>query len=75
MSDAASHFSIVIAVIILIVDLWTIFSVMRSDNTMGVKAAWVIGIIVIPVLGWIIWNNAAPRYTKKNTPSPKHSKR
>jgi membrane protein YqaA with SNARE-associated domain len=74
MSDADSHFSIAIAVIFGIVDLWVIVNVIRSGNTMGGKAAWVIGIIVFPVVGWILWSYAAPLYAKKNTVSPKRGK-
>jgi dolichyl-phosphate-mannose--protein O-mannosyl transferase len=75
MSDAASHFSIAVAVIIAIVDLWGIVNVIRSDNTVKRKAAWVIGIIVFPVVGWIVWSYAAPLYAKKNTVSRKPSKK
>lgn len=46
MSQATSYFSIAVAVIILLVDLWAIVSVFRSDKTVGVKAAWAIGLIL-----------------------------
>ncbi|WP_156400816.1 hypothetical protein [Pseudomonas sp. Root329] len=35
MSEATSYFSIAVAVIILLVDLWAIISVFRSDKTVG----------------------------------------
>ncbi|WP_131108286.1 PLD nuclease N-terminal domain-containing protein [Pseudomonas sp. Sample_10] len=74
MSDAASQFSIIVIAIIAIVDSWAITSVLRSDSALGEKTAWLIGIVLFPVVGWIVWSNAGPRYTKKNLASPKHNK-
>jgi hypothetical protein len=71
MSDAAHQFSIIVMAIIAIVDFWAITNVLRSDRTMGEKSAWLIGIILFPVVGWIVWNNAGPRSPKKNLGSPK----
>ncbi|MFW8695756.1 PLDc N-terminal domain-containing protein, partial [Mesorhizobium japonicum] len=55
MSEATSYFAIAVAVIILLVDLWAIVSVFRSDKTVGVKAGWAIGLIIFPVIGLIVW--------------------
>ena len=74
MNEAASYFSIAVAVIILLVDLWAIVSVFRSNKSVGVKAAWVIGLIVFPVLGLIVWGIAGPRGVKEGPSSPEHSK-
>jgi hypothetical protein len=73
MSAAAQQFSITVMAIIVIVDLWAITSVLRRKSS-GKKAAWLIGIIFFAVVGWIVWNNAGPRYTKKNLASTKHNK-
>lgn len=74
MNEAASYFSIAVAVIILLVDLWAIVSVFRSNKSVGVKAAWAIGLIVFPVLGLIVWGIACPRGVKEGPSSPEHSK-
>jgi uncharacterized membrane protein len=74
MNEAASYFSIAVAVIILLVDLWAIVSVFRSNKSVGVKAAWAIGLIVFPVLGLIVWGIAGPRGIKEGPSSPEHSK-
>ena len=63
MSESGSYFSIAFAVIILLFDLWAIVSVFRSDKTVGVKAAWIIGLIIFPMLGLIVWCIAGPRGT------------
>jgi hypothetical protein len=45
-----------------------------AERALEKKAAWLIGIIFFAVVGWIVWNNAGPRYTKKNLASTKHNK-
>lgn len=74
MSQATSYFAIAMAVIILLVDLWAMISVFRSDKPVGVKAAWAIGLIIFPVLGLIAWGVAGPRGIKEGPTSPEHSK-
>ena len=74
MSEATSYFAIAIAVFILLADLWAIISVFRSDKTVGVKAAWAIGLIIFPVLGLIVWGIAGPRGIKQGPSSTEHSK-
>jgi hypothetical protein len=74
MSEATSYFAIAVAVIILLVDLWAMVSVFRSDKTVGTKAAWAIGLIVFPVIGLVVWGVAGPRGIKEGPSSPEHSK-
>lgn len=58
MSEAVSYFLIATAVVILLFDLWAMVSVFRSDKTVGVKAAWAIGLIIFPMVGLIVWGIA-----------------
>lgn len=74
MSEATTCFAIAVAVIILLLDLWAMISVFRSDKTVGIKAAWAIGLIIFPVLGLIVWGVAGPRGIKEGPTSPEHSK-
>lgn len=74
MSEALSYFAIAMAVVILLVDLWAIVSVFRSDKSVGVKAAWAIGLIVFPVIGLVVWGITGPRGIKEGPSSPEHSK-
>lgn len=74
MSEATSYFAIAVAVFILLVDLWAIVSVFRSDKTVGIKAAWALGLIIFPVLGFVVWGVAGPRGIKEGPSSPEHSK-
>ena len=74
MADAVIYFWIAVAVIILLLDLWVMVSIFRSDKTVGIKAAWAIGLIIFPVLGLIVWGVAGPRGVKEGPSSPEHSK-
>ncbi|WP_312391698.1 PLD nuclease N-terminal domain-containing protein [Pseudomonas sp.] len=76
MSDPVSYFWIAVAVIVILVDLWAIVSVFRSDKSGGVKVAWFLGIVIFPVVGLVVWGIAGPRGIKPGTgpTSPEHSK-
>ncbi|MAL91881.1 MAG: hypothetical protein CMK94_10275 [Pseudomonas sp.] len=51
MGDA---FGGIFGLLILILDIWAIISIVRSDSTTGKKVLWVLLIIILPVLGLII---------------------
>lgn len=74
MSELASYFWIAVAVLLLLVDLWAIVSVFRSDKSVGTKAGWALLLIILPVLGLVIWGVAGPRGVKEGPSSPEHSK-
>ncbi|AJO78684.1 MULTISPECIES: PLD nuclease N-terminal domain-containing protein [Pseudomonas] len=76
MSDPISYFWIAFAVILILVDLWAIVSVFRSEKSDGVKVAWFLGIVIFPILGLIAWGFAGPRGIKPGTgpTSAEHSK-
>ena len=52
--------STIIALIILIADIWAIVQVAKSRATTGIKVLWILIILVFPVLGLIIWFFAGP---------------
>ena len=76
MSDPFTYFWIAVAVVILLVDLWAIVSVFRSDKPDGVKVLWSLLLVLFPVVGLLIWGFAGPRGIKPGTgpTSPEHSK-
>jgi hypothetical protein len=74
MSELASYFWIAVAVIVLLLDLWVILSVFRSDKSAGTKAGWALLVIVLPVVGLAVWGVAGPRGVKQGPSSPEHSK-
>jgi len=76
MNGFASYFWIAVAAILLLIDLWAIVSVFRSDKTDAVKAAWALLIVALPLVGLGIWGVAGPRGIKRGSgpTSDEHSK-
>ncbi|CDZ93918.1 MULTISPECIES: PLDc N-terminal domain-containing protein [Pseudomonadaceae] len=58
MTDA---FGGIFGLIILLLDIWAIVSVVRSDAATGKKVLWVLLILILPVLGLILWGIMGPR--------------
>ncbi|MDM9599701.1 PLD nuclease N-terminal domain-containing protein [Pseudomonas shirazica] len=67
MNGLASYFWIAVAAILLLIDLWAIVSVFRSDKPDAVKAAWALLIVALPLVGLGIWGVAGPRGIKRGT--------
>lgn len=75
-ADLLTYFWIAVAAIILLLDLWAIVSVFRSDKADATKIMWALLLVVLPVIGLAIWGIAGPRGVKRGTgpSSPDHSK-
>ncbi|AGE25385.1 PLD nuclease N-terminal domain-containing protein [Pseudomonas poae] len=65
---------IFLAVIALLLDLWVINSVWRSDKASGSKAGWTALVVLLPFVGAAIWGVAGPRGVAKAPSSSEHSK-
>ena len=50
-----------VGLIILIADIYAIYQVFTSGTTTGSKLLWVLGILIFPVVGFIVWLVAGPR--------------
>ncbi|HEN8732416.1 PLDc_N domain-containing protein [Pseudomonas sp. USTB-Z] len=76
MNDLAMYFWIAVAAILLLIDLWAIVSVFRSDQSDACKVLWTLVIVVLPIVGLAIWGVAGPRGIKRGTgpTSDEHSK-
>ena len=53
--------SSIFGLLILIADIWAILNIVQSPVTTGKKVAWILAILLLPVLGLIIWFLAGPR--------------
>ncbi|MDG9930717.1 MULTISPECIES: PLD nuclease N-terminal domain-containing protein [unclassified Pseudomonas] len=65
---------IALGVIIILLDLWAIVSVYRSDKGVESKALWSLGIALFPLLGLVLWGIFGPRGMAHPPSSPEHSK-
>jgi len=74
MPDSAMYFAIAVAALIVLVNLWAVISVFRSDKTVGTKTLWALLIWIFPIIGLVIWGVAGPRGHGPGPSSPEHSK-
>lgn len=52
---------VIFGIILLVLDIWAVLSVWQSSASGGAKLLWTIGIIVFPLLGFIVWYFAGPK--------------
>ncbi|MGK2941236.1 MAG: PLDc N-terminal domain-containing protein [Immundisolibacter sp.] len=50
-----------IGLLVLIADVWAVINVFQSSAGTGAKVAWIVLILLLPVLGLVIWLLAGPR--------------
>ncbi|WP_252273368.1 PLD nuclease N-terminal domain-containing protein [Pseudomonas subflava] len=65
---------IALAAIIILLDVWAIVSVYRSNKGVNSKALWSLLIALFPVVGLGIWGVFGPRGVAEPPSSPEHSK-
>ncbi|MDP2248533.1 MAG: PLD nuclease N-terminal domain-containing protein [Nitrosomonadales bacterium] len=47
-------------IIILIADIYAIIKIAQSSATPLAKALWIVGVLLFPVIGFIVWLLAGP---------------
>jgi hypothetical protein len=47
--------------LILIADVWALVNVFQSRVSTGKKVAWIVGVLIFPVVGFLFWLLAGPR--------------
>jgi Na+/melibiose symporter-like transporter len=50
----------IFSIIVLIADIYAVLQILRSSATLGKKILWILGVIIFPVLGFIVWYFAGP---------------
>lgn len=53
----------IFGLIILVLDIWAIIQVAKSNAGMLAKILWILLILLLPVLGLILWALLGPRAT------------
>lgn len=59
--------------LLVLIDLWLIVNIVRTDRTTPTKLSWVLIVLLLPVIGMIAWGIAGPR-SYKPVSSREHSK-
>ena len=52
--------SFIIAIIVLILDVFAILKIAQSSATIILKAVWIVLVLVLPFIGLIIWYFVGP---------------
>jgi len=51
----------ILGLLVLILDIYAVHNVLTSGSSLGAKALWTLGIIILPVIGFIVWLLSGPR--------------
>lgn len=52
---------LILGLVIVLLDAWAIIGLLQSTASNGTKAAWTIGILIFPLIGFFVWLMAGPR--------------
>lgn len=50
----------IISLLIFIADVYAIFKIATSGASLGKKTLWILGVLIFPVVGFIVWYFAGP---------------
>jgi hypothetical protein len=53
--------SFILGIVVLALDIWALMNVWQSGTSDGGKIGWTIGIIIFPLLGFLVWFFAGPK--------------
>lgn len=51
----------IVGLIILILDIYAVIQIVGSGASTGAKVLWILGILIFPVVGFIVWLLAGPK--------------
>lgn len=51
----------ILGIIVLILDIYAVYNVVTSGASGGAKLLWSLGIILFPVVGFLVWGVAGPK--------------
>ena len=51
----------IFGLLILVADVYAILKIAQSSASTGAKAAWIVAVLLLPILGLIIWYFFGPR--------------
>jgi hypothetical protein len=46
-------------------DIWAIVNVWKNTKSDGVKIGWLVGIVIFPILGFLVWLFAGPKDVRR----------
>ena len=53
--------------LLLIADVWAIVHIVQSDKGTGGKVLWIVGVVLFPLLGFIVWLLLGPKSAERRS--------
>lgn len=50
-----------LGILVLVLDIWAIMNIWGSSASGGAKILWTIGIVLLPIIGFLVWYFAGPK--------------
>jgi hypothetical protein len=60
---------IVLAAVLLLIELWAINRVRKSEGKASNKGVWIVLIVFVPLFGLIAWALAGPKHVRQHSAS------
>ncbi len=57
----------ILAILVFVIDVVAVLHVFRSRGPVAVKAEWIVGIVLFPVVGALAWLLSGPRDRHQST--------
>ena len=54
----------IFGLLILVLDIWAIIKIIQGKADFGVKLAWIVVILLLPLLGLLVWFLFGPKSVK-----------
>jgi hypothetical protein len=54
-----------LGLLVLIANIYAIIKIVQSGASTGAKILWILGILIFPVVGFIVWLLAGPRGSRQ----------
>lgn len=61
---------IVLAAVLVLIEVWAINRVRKSEGKASTKGVWMVVIVFVPLIGLILWALAGPKHVAHNRHSP-----
>lgn len=54
----------ILGIVVLLLDIWAIVNIIGSPASLAAKVLWSLGVIIFPVVGFVVWLLAGPRSSR-----------
>jgi hypothetical protein len=52
-------------ILVIGLDIWAVINVWKNTRSDGVKIGWLLGILLFPIVGFLVWLFAGPKDRKR----------